>query len=561
MRIRYMSIIIFAFFMPVFIYSATSPIHTSEQWLISTFKDLQQQGKLDGTVVFAKGNHQIHYFDNSVDGLDSVQGTQGQYGIGSVGKQIMSAALLKALYEKSSEDIAFVKKQLHQPIITFLTPENPVWRNGVPKWASQITTHQLLCHQSGLPDYTRFESFLKEDAAGKQFEEMPHEAWEFLALIEGAPLDFEPGTSEDYSNTGYVLIKEILQSITGMQACDYINHHLFKPLGMDHTFALEKGNWQDYRQKSLTSTLLTPLRYDPTVPSGPLYLSKRLNDAAGNGHVAFAATAFDLLKWNLALHRDFTVLPKPLYELMIAPHSKGPSGHGYGYGISRDQTRFGLALSHSAAGGARVVYIPSEEISFIVLNHITYDWEIIESLLQLRIQELMASGNLRQEAESQSISEIMDQYPPQQRGYEAVVNAFEEYLVSKDDYFISRAKQLLEWNKEKLTSRSALALEDIGELFAPEFTVIANDRKYDANHQNYFEFLQSFRSNIESLDYQVQEYIVMESTVVMPITAKVKRLSGKEDIFDTMLLVKFNDLGKIIHWQEVYSARPELGHL
>lgn len=45
----------------------------------------------------------------------------------------------------------------------------------------------------------------------------------------------------------------------------------------------------------------------------------------------------------------------------------------------------------------------------------------------------------------------------------------------------------------------------------------------------------------------------MGSTVVMPLKVTVKRLQGKVDVFDAIMLIKFNDLGKIVHWQEVYS--------
>src|ERR1700738_5057319 len=69
-------------------------------------------------------------------------------------------------------------------------------------------------------------------------------------------------------------------------------------------------------------------------------------------------------------------------------------------------------------------------------------------------------------------------------------------------FFIARAKKLLEWNKKKLTSQSNLSIKDIEELFAPEFIVIANGRKYDANYENYYEFLNKFRSNIASIDYK-----------------------------------------------------------
>ena len=125
---------------------------------------------------------------------------------------------------------------------------------------------------------------------------------------------------------------------------------------------------------------------------------------------------------------------------------------------------------------------------------------------------------------------------------------------TESNFFISRGKRLLEWNKEKLTSRSDLSINDLKELFAPEFVVRTNERKYDANYQNYYEFLNKFRSEIDTLDYEVQEYLNMESNVVIPVKTTVKRLQGKVDIFNAILLIKFNDSGKIVQWQEVYSS-------
>lgn len=117
------------------------------------------------------------------------------------------------------------------------------------------------------------------------------------------------------------------------------------------------------------------------------------------------------------------------------------------------------------------------------------------------------------------------------------------------------AKRLLAWNQEKLTSHSDLGIEDLKELFAPEFVVMANGRRYDANYQTYYEFLNKFRADIENIEYEVQEYLESDAAVVMPLKASVKRLQGNEDIFDAIMLLKFNAQGKIVHWQEVYSIR------
>ena len=124
---------------------------------------------------------------------------------------------------------------------------------------------------------------------------------------------------------------------------------------------------------------------------------------------------------------------------------------------------------------------------------------------------------------------------------------------TESNVYISKGKRLLEWNKEKLTSQSELIFNDIKELFAPEFVIMANGRKYDANYQSYYEFLNKFRSDIDTIDYEVQEYLSMGSTIVMPLNATVKRLKGKVDVFNAIMLIKFNDLGEIVHWQEVYS--------
>lgn len=122
-------------------------------------------------------------------------------------------------------------------------------------------------------------------------------------------------------------------------------------------------------------------------------------------------------------------------------------------------------------------------------------------------------------------------------------------------FFISQTKRLLAWNKEYLTSSSNLIIDDLKELFAPKFIVLVNGRRYDANYQNYYEFLNAFRSDIKTIEYKVQEYINEGVTVVVPLQATVQRIQGKKDIFDAIMIIKFDNTGKIVHWQEVYSLR------
>lgn len=117
---------------------------------------------------------------------------------------------------------------------------------------------------------------------------------------------------------------------------------------------------------------------------------------------------------------------------------------------------------------------------------------------------------------------------------------------------VSMAKKLLEWNNRYLTASSDLTKDKIADLFGKSFRVRANGRNYDANYDNYFDFLNRFRSNIKSINYHFENFIVDKENVVIPLTAYIVRIDNSEEVFDAILILKFNDEHKIILWHEVY---------
>lgn len=64
----------------------------------------------------------------------------------------------------------------------------------------------------------------------------------FLENLYAAPLEFEPGTTQRYSNTNYHLLAMILEQMTGMRYCDYLQTHVFDPCGLEHTTSMIAGN-------------------------------------------------------------------------------------------------------------------------------------------------------------------------------------------------------------------------------------------------------------------------------------------------------------------------------
>lgn len=122
---------------------------------------------------------------------------------------------------------------------------------------------------------------------------------------------------------------------------------------------------------------------------------------------------------------------------------------------------------------------------------------------------------------------------------------------------INSATQLLNWNRKNLVSSADLKKEEIAKFFAAEFLIKANERSYTGNYDDYFEFLNKFRESIQSLDYELQEFISNEDKVVIPLRAKIVRTDGNIQIFDAIMILGFNKAGKITLWQEVYAEFVE----
>lgn len=117
---------------------------------------------------------------------------------------------------------------------------------------------------------------------------------------------------------------------------------------------------------------------------------------------------------------------------------------------------------------------------------------------------------------------------------------------------ISNAKNLLQWNSKNLVSNSELKKSELSRFFAEKFQVFANGFKHHANYDNYYDFLNVFRAEIKTIDYILQDFIVDEFHVVIPLTANIQRINNCKQIFDAILILKFNEAGKIILWHEVY---------
>lgn len=99
-----------------------------------------------------------------------------------------------------------------------------------------ISLRQLLNHTSGLPNYTELEDYIGSLAATP---DRPLEEQQLADLLQAKLLDFASGEGWHYSNTGYFMLKKIIENCCGLSYADAIDEHIIKPLELTSTFVVE----------------------------------------------------------------------------------------------------------------------------------------------------------------------------------------------------------------------------------------------------------------------------------------------------------------------------------
>lgn len=132
---------------------------------------------------------------------------------------------------------------------------------GLPLPARDALIRHLLNHTSGLVNYTELTEFPRGA-------ERPVTRAEVLGWFSAKPLQFEPGTRYNYTNSGTFLLGLIVEHVTGQTYEQYVRQSIFTPFGMQHTSMADWRMLVDHRahgyQRGKTGWVNAP-RYDPLV--------------------------------------------------------------------------------------------------------------------------------------------------------------------------------------------------------------------------------------------------------------------------------------------------------
>ncbi|HEV2341833.1 MAG TPA: serine hydrolase domain-containing protein [Candidatus Acidoferrales bacterium] len=262
----------------------------------------------DGDIVKAKG-----YGLENVE-LNVPASAKTIYESGSMGKQFTATAVMMLVEEG--------KLSLDDKIKKYFTDAPASW--------DAITVRNLLSHTSGIKNYTTKAMDYRKDYSED----------ELVKMAESAPLDFAPGTDWSYSNTGFVLLGILIHKVSGEFYGDFLQEHIFKPLGMRTTriisesdiipnraagYDLVKGEWknQDWVSPSLNTTA-----------DGSLYF-----------------TVLDLAKWDAALYTEKLLKRADLEQMWtIAKLNDGkPNKGNYGFGWFINKMNGHTLVEHGGA--------------------------------------------------------------------------------------------------------------------------------------------------------------------------------------------------------------------
>lgn len=288
----------------------------------------------DGKVVFAEA-YGLARVSPAVTATPAMR-----YKIGSISKQFTVAALLLLQEQR--------KLSIDDPVAKYF----PALTR-----AGEITLRQLLSHTSGYQDYYPLDyvaPFMRRDVE-------PADILDGWAKI---PLDFEPGTQWQYSNTNFVIAGLIVAKVAGMPLSKFLQQRILNPLGMHSAIDVEQRPLDPGDAQGHEFFALGPAREAKPEGHGWVYATGEL-----------AMTARDLSLWDIALMDGSVLKPESMRALTTEQLLKGGTGTRYALGLSvRTLSGGHRRWYHSGASEGFLCWnaiYPDDRISITVLTNST----------------------------------------------------------------------------------------------------------------------------------------------------------------------------------------------
>ena len=283
-----------------------------------------RDGKVVKTAAYGRANLE----------LDVPTKPETVFEIGSLTKQFTSAGILLLAQENKLS----VDDRIGQHL-----PDTPEAWNGV-------TIRHLLSHTSGIKSYTGLDGFeLRRHLTQGQF----------IRAIGARPMEFAPGDSWKYCNTGYSLLGYIIENVSGMSYWDFMSRRIFQPLGMHAT-------------TNRLPRLVIPNRAAGYEQTNHVWINRDSDLTEVFAAGAIASTARDLAKWSLALDGD-RILDAASKAQMWTParlNDGKVTKYGFGWHVDTFEGHKNIGHAGSTSGfSASLQRFPDDHLAVIILTN------------------------------------------------------------------------------------------------------------------------------------------------------------------------------------------------
>jgi CubicO group peptidase (beta-lactamase class C family) len=287
-----------------------------------------------------------------------------QYSIGSISKQFTATVVLLLMQDE--------RLRLDDPVGKYLP--------GLTR-ANEVTIRQVLSMTSGYQDYW------PEDYVMTSMMK-PVTPQQILDMWAKKPLDFEPGTEWQYSNTNYVIAGRIAEIAGGKPLFEQLQERIFRPLKMTGVFNSDASRLPANDPTGYYQHALGPLRPAPKEGQGWVF-------AAGE----LAMPASDLAVWNISMMNRTVLAPASYDEMFNEVKLKNGKGTGYGLGVQVGDRNGHRYIEHSGEVSGFVsenIVFPDDKASVTVLTN--EDASSAAGALGRRIAPLVLGGASAAEA-------------------------------------------------------------------------------------------------------------------------------------------------------------------
>jgi CubicO group peptidase (beta-lactamase class C family) len=265
---------------------------------------LEQTGVPSASVAVVKGGKlaYTHAYGSARLATDTAPAvpatTEMRYSIGSISKQFTAAAIL--LLQQDG------KLSLDDTVGKYI----PGLTQG-----DKVTIRQVLSHTSGYQDYWP-EDYVMTPMLQAESSQQILDTWG------KKPLDFEPGTQWQYSNTNFVIAGRIVETITGHPLMDFLVDRVFRPLGMHSVWNSDEAKLTQVDATPYYRHGLGPLRLAPKEGRGWMF-------AAGE----LAMTAHDLALWDESLIAQSLLSSNSYKQMFTEVKLNDGKSTNYGLGV------------------------------------------------------------------------------------------------------------------------------------------------------------------------------------------------------------------------------------